>query len=98
MAPNRPQVVSFNALTVRSGKALPSLRQNSQPISHGTYSASSFNRSNTIRAASITSWPTPSPGIHAIPYLAIGVRSYRRVLHNARVTDVERAKKQHLGC
>src|SRR4029077_18530134 len=71
MAPNKPQVVSFNALTVRSGSALPSLHQNSQPMSHGTYSASSFKRSNTRRAASITSWPTPSPGIHAILYLAM---------------------------
>src|SRR5437763_8667580 len=79
MAPNRPQVVSFNALTVRSGSALPSLHQNSQPISQGIYSASSFRRSSTRRAASITSWPTPSPGIHAILYLDIGLRFYRRV-------------------
>src|SRR5207248_6660169 len=71
IAPKRPQVVSFNALTVRSGSALPSLHQNSQPMSQGTYSASSFRRSNTRRAASMTSWPTPSPGIHAILYLAI---------------------------
>src|SRR5438094_4501252 len=79
MAPNRPQVVSFNALTVRSGRALPSLHQNSQPMSQGTYSASSCRRSNTRRAASITSLPTPSPGIHAILYLAIRGRSYRHV-------------------
>src|SRR6266481_1817145 len=79
MAPKRPQVVSFKALTVRSGSALPSLHQNSQPISQGTYSASSFMRSNTMRAASMTSWPTPSPGIHAILYLAIGGRFYRHV-------------------
>src|SRR5215217_785923 len=72
MAPKSPQVVSLSALTVRSGSALPSLHQNSQPISQGTYSASSFSRSNTTRAASITSLPTPSPGIHAILYLAIG--------------------------
>src|SRR5207244_12057139 len=71
MAPNRPQVVSFKTFTVRSGSALPSLHQNSQPMSQGTYSASSFRRSNTRRAASITSWPTPSPGIHAILYLAM---------------------------
>src|SRR5437762_4819784 len=76
MAPNRPQVVSFNALTVRSGSALPSLHQNSQPMSHGTYWASSFKRSKTRRAASITSLPTPSPGIHAILYLAIGPELY----------------------
>src|SRR5438132_4805449 len=78
IAPKRPQVVSFKALTVRSGSALPSLHQNSQPISHGTYSASNFIRSNTRRAASMTSLPTPSPGIHAILYLAIGNRFYRR--------------------
>src|SRR6476660_9161968 len=78
MAPKSPQVVSFNALTVRSGSALPSLHQNSQPISQGTYSASSFSRSNTSRVASITSLPTPSPGIHAILYLAIGRRLYRQ--------------------
>src|SRR5206468_7186335 len=78
MAPNRPHVVSFSAFTVRSGRALPSLHQNSQPISQGTYSASNFIRSKTIRAASITSLPTPSPGIHAILYLAIGSRFYRR--------------------
>ncbi len=36
-----------------------------------------FHRSSTIRAASMTSWPTPSPGIHAILYLAIGSRLYR---------------------
>src|SRR5438477_3942390 len=83
IAPKRPHVVSFKTLTVRSGSALPSLHQNSQPMSHGTYSASSFKRSNTIRAASITSLPTPSPGIHAILYLAIGVRPYRRGLHTA---------------
>src|SRR5207248_4752006 len=78
MAPNKPQVVSFNALTVRSGSALPSLHQNSQPMSQGTYSASSFSRSNTSRAASMTSCPTPSPGIHAILYLDIQLRPYRR--------------------
>src|SRR6266852_3721273 len=80
MAPKRPQVVFLRASTVRSGNALPSLHQNSQPMSQGTYSASSFNRSKTMRAASMTSWPTPSPGIHAILYLAIGCRSYRRAL------------------
>src|SRR5437899_5332698 len=37
------------------------LHQNSHPISHGTYSASNFILSRTIRAASITSLPTPSP-------------------------------------
>src|SRR5437899_4856041 len=78
MAPKRPQVVSLSAFTVRSGSALPSLHQNSQPMSQGTYSASNFIRSSTIRAASMTSLPTPSPGIHTILYLAIGCRSYRR--------------------
>src|SRR5437870_8720870 len=77
IAPNRPQLVSFNALTVRSGRALPSLHQKFQPMSQGTYSASSFRRSNTSRAASMTSCPTPSPGIHAILYLAIRCRVYR---------------------
>src|SRR5262249_54450488 len=43
----------------------------SQPISHGTYSASSFIASSTSRAASITSLPIPSPGIQAIAYFAI---------------------------
>src|SRR5262249_18324000 len=80
IAPKRPQVVSFNALTVRSGSALPSLHQNSQPMSQGTYSASSLIRSKTRRAASITSCPTPSPGIHAIRYFAIGCRPYRRLV------------------
>src|SRR5947208_12581472 len=47
-------------------------------MSHGTYSASNFMRSRTMRAASITSLPTPSPGIHAILYFAIGSRFYRR--------------------
>src|SRR5882724_4288050 len=78
MAPKRPQVVFLRASTVRSGSALPSLHQNSQPMSQGTYSASSFSRSKTRRAASMTSCPTPSPGIHAILYLAIGRRLYRR--------------------
>src|SRR5437867_10634699 len=78
IAPKRAHVVSLSALTVRSGSALPSLHQNSQPISQGTYSAPSFRRSSTMRAASMTSFPTPSPGIHAILYLAIGCRSYRR--------------------
>src|SRR5882724_9316194 len=78
IAPNNAHVVSLSALTVRSGSALPSLHQNSHPMSHGTYSASNFIRSRTIRAASITSFPTPSQGIHAILYLAIGSRSYRR--------------------
>src|SRR5262249_19833252 len=77
MAPNSAQVVSLSALTVRSGSALPSLHQNSQPMSHGTYSASKFIRSRTMRVASITSLPTPSPGIHAILYLAIRGRLYR---------------------
>src|SRR5205814_8061505 len=79
IAPNNAHVVSFNAFTVRSGSALPSVHQNFQPMSHGTYSASNFIRSRTIRAASITSLPTPSPGIHAILYLAIESRLYRRV-------------------
>src|SRR5437870_3618357 len=83
MAPNRPQVVSFKALTVRSGSALPSLHQKSQPMSQGTYSASRFRRSNTMRAASMTSLPTPSPGIHAILYLAIRSRLYRRAFRLA---------------
>src|SRR6266566_4565596 len=78
IAPNNAHVVSLSAFTVRSGSALPSLHQNSQPMSQGTYSASNFIRSRTIRAASITSLPTPSPGIHAILYLAIGSRFYRR--------------------
>src|SRR6267142_7226992 len=78
IAPKRPQVVSLSAFTVRSGSALPSLHQNSQPMSHRTYSASKFIRSRTMRVASITSLPTPSPGIHAILYLAIGRRLYRR--------------------
>src|SRR5437763_1427793 len=72
MAPNRAHVVSFSAFTVRSGSALPSVHQNFHPMSQGTYSASNFIRSSTMRAASITSLPTPSPGIHAILYLAIG--------------------------
>src|ERR1051326_1687833 len=72
IAPNSAHVVSLSAFTVRSGSALPSVHQNFQPISQGTYSASNFIRSRTIRAASITSLPTPSPGIHAILYLAIG--------------------------
>src|SRR5438874_5043624 len=78
MAPNSAHVVSFSAFTVRLGSALPSVHQNFQPMSQGTYSASNFIRSSTMRAASITSLPTPSPGIHAILYLAIEVRSYRR--------------------
>src|SRR5436190_9241935 len=79
MAPNSAHVVSFSAFTVRSGSALPSVHQNLQPMSQGTYSASNFIRSSTMRAASMTSLPTPSPGIHAILYLAIGCRSYRCV-------------------
>src|SRR5207247_1512692 len=78
IAPNSAHVVSLSAFTVRSGSALPSVHQNFQPISQGTYSASNFIRSRTMRAASITSLPTPSPGIHAILYLAIGNRFYRR--------------------
>src|SRR5438477_4276996 len=81
IAPNSPHVVSLSAFTVRSGSALPSVHQNFQPISHGTYSASNFIRSRTIRAASITSFPTPSPGIHAILYLAIGGRLYRCLIN-----------------
>src|SRR6266480_1417722 len=81
MAPKRPHVVSLSAFTVRSGSALPSLHQNFQPISQGTYSASNFIRSNTIRVASITSLPTPSPGSHAILYLAIGRRLYRCLIN-----------------
>src|SRR5207247_6215449 len=81
IAPKRAHVVSLSALTVRSGSALPSLHQNSQPMSHGTYSASNFIRSRTTRAASITSFPTPSPGIHAILYLAIGGRLYRGLIN-----------------
>src|SRR5437667_11917119 len=71
IAPNSAHVVSLSAFTVRSGSAFPSVHQNFQPMSQGTYSASSFRRSNTRRAASMTSLPTPSPGIHAILYLAI---------------------------
>src|SRR5881398_3825803 len=76
IAPNNAHVVSLSALTVRSGSALPSVHQNFQPMSQGTYSASSFSRSNTIRVASMTSLPTPSPGIHAILYLAIRPELY----------------------
>src|SRR5206468_5898404 len=78
MAPKRTHVVSLSAFTVQSGSAFPSVHQNFHPISQGTYSASNFIRSSTIRAASMTSLPTPSPGIHAILYLAIGRRFYRR--------------------
>src|SRR6266481_4864235 len=78
IAPKSAHVVSLSAFTVRSGSALPSVHQNFQPISQGTYSASNFIRSRTIRAASITSLPTPSPGIHPILYLAIGIGFYRR--------------------
>src|SRR5436189_2435169 len=86
IAPKRAHVVSLSALTVRSGSAFPSVHQNFHPISQGTYSASNFIRSSTIRAASMTSLPTPSPGIHAILYLAIGNRSYRCVTNpQARV-------------
>src|SRR5436190_24134615 len=81
IAPNSAHVVSLSAFTVRSGRALPSEHQNFQPMSQGTYSASNFIRSRTIRAASITSFPTPSPGIHAILYLAIGRRLYRGGCH-----------------
>src|SRR5881392_1062763 len=81
IAPNSAHVVSLSAFTVRSGSALPSVHQNFQPISQGTYSASNFIRSRTIRAASMTSFPTPSPGIHAILYLAIGGRLYRGRCH-----------------
>src|SRR4029453_310701 len=77
IAPNNAHVVSLSAFTVRSGSALPSVHQNFHPISQGTYSASNFIRSRTIRAASVTSLPTPSPGIHAILYLAIRGRLYR---------------------
>src|SRR5436189_741206 len=79
IAPKTAHVVSLSAFTVRSGSALPSVHQNSQPMSQGTYSASNFIRSRTIRAASITSLPTPSPGIHAILYFAIESPLYRRV-------------------
>src|SRR5439155_22640795 len=78
ISPKSAHVVSLSAFTVRSGSALPSVHQYFQPISQGTYSASNFIRSRTIRAASMTSLPTPSPGIHAILYLAIGSRFYRR--------------------
>src|SRR5215471_7458533 len=81
MAPNSAHVVSLSAFTVRSGSALPSLHQNSHPMSHGTYSASKLIRSRTMRVASITSLPTPSPGIHAILYLAIRRRLYRRTIN-----------------
>src|SRR5438552_1998020 len=94
IAPKRPQVVSFNALTVRSGSALPSLHQNSQPISQGTYSTSSLSRSKTTRAASMTSLPTPSPGIQAILYLAIGCRSYRR-RNRSQVTEWGKESAKH---
>src|SRR5438552_3976720 len=80
IAPKSAHVVSLSAFTVRSGSALPSVHQYFQPISQGTYSASNFIRSRTIRAASITSLPTPSPGIHAILYLDIGLRPYRQGL------------------
>src|SRR6266550_5798236 len=81
IAPKSAHVVSLSAFTVRSGSALPSVHQNFQPMSHGTYSASNFIRSRTIRAASMTSFPTPSPGIHAILYLAIGGRLYRCLIN-----------------
>src|SRR5439155_18623861 len=99
IAPKRAHVVSLSAFTVRSVSALPSLHQNSQPISQGTYSASKFIRSRTMRAASMTSLPTPSPGIHAILYLAIGRRLYRegcdpqvsaKIFEKPRITRMQR--------
>ena len=71
--PSRDQLLMrLGAAKSAAGRAFPFVHQNSQPMSQGTYSASNFIRSRTIRAASMTSLPTPSPGIHAIRYLAIG--------------------------
>ena len=95
MAPNSAQVVSLSAFTVRSGSAFPSLHQNSQPMSHGTYSASKFIRSRTMRVASITSLPTPSPGIHAILYLAIGRRLYRRDSSRKQQSEHSHLRARH---
>src|SRR5258706_2998823 len=73
IAPKRQQSVSFNSLIVRSGRGFPSLHQNSQPMSPGMYSASSFTASRTMRAASMTSFPMPSPGSHAILNFAMSL-------------------------
>src|SRR6187551_2790856 len=47
-----------------------------------------------MRDASITSFPTPSPGIHAIRYLAIGRRLYRQ----ARRSQPCSGERTRLAC
>jgi len=72
------------------------LAPNSQP--QGTCSASTFRRSRTIRVASITSLPTPSPGIHAILYFAIRYWPYSACWRPASAPDydfAQAAAKRH---
>jgi len=73
MAPNRAASTLFSISMVRSGSGLASVRQNSQPMSPGTYSASKPSLSSTILVASMTSTPTPSPGIQPMVNLAMVV-------------------------
>src|SRR5688572_21229887 len=83
IAPKRAQVEPLRTSMERSGSGLPSLHQNSHPMSAGTYSASKRIASRTMRVASITSFPIPSPGIQAIRYLAILLfsQSFRCIHH-----------------
>src|SRR6188768_322760 len=81
MAPKSAQSVFFRMSMVRCGSASPSLHQKSQPMSAGMYSASNFIASSTMRAASITSLPTPSPGIQAILYFLGIVNSPEEIHH-----------------
>ena len=69
IAPKRAASTLFSSSTVRAGKASPSWHQKSQPMSPWTYSASSSTESSTTRAASMTSFPMPSPGSQAMRYL-----------------------------
>src|SRR5437899_7702541 len=50
-----------------------------------------FPYTTLFRSASMTSLPTPSPGIHAILYLAIGKRLYRGDRKSTRLNS------SHLG-
>ena len=81
MAPNRPALCRRSNSMVRSGSALPSLLQHSQPMSACTYSAAKPAASSTRIASGSTWLPMPSPGMVTTVCFAMIACSCSVVLH-----------------
>src|ERR1039458_3846383 len=84
MAPNRPTLCWRSSSMVRSGRALPSLIQHSQPMSACMYSASKPTASSTRIASGRTWLPMPSPGMDTTLRFAMNANSSNLVCHPER--------------